>query len=134
MRGYGFIAADDGGEDVFVHANTLGDDRFVLAPGVPVEFEASESDRGLKAVSVRVLGKAPDPVAGGVVAQGAALPAPESVTARDDDVCDVLPVDALTRELTEVLLESVPELTGAQIVRVRRRVVDIARKYGWVED
>ena len=59
---------------------------------------------------------------------------PESVTARDDDVCDVLPVDALTRELTEVLLESVPELTGAQIVRVRRRVVDIARKYGWVED
>lgn len=49
VRGYGFIAPDGGGEDVFVHANVLGDDKYVFGPGLRVEFEVSDGDRGPKA-------------------------------------------------------------------------------------
>lgn len=55
VRGYGFIAPDGGGEDVFVHANVLGDDKYVFGPGLRVEFEVSDGDRGPKAYAVQVL-------------------------------------------------------------------------------
>lgn len=57
VRGYGFIAPDKGGEDVFVHVNVLGDDRYIFGPGLPVEFEEANSDRGPKAISVRIIEK-----------------------------------------------------------------------------
>ena len=36
-------------------------------------------------------------------------------------------------EVTEQLLQSVPTLTGAQIVQVRQALVELATRHGWVE-
>ena len=53
-RGFGFIALDDEGDDLFVHASeVVGDDR-VLREGQEVEFEIGEGDRGPQARHVRV--------------------------------------------------------------------------------
>ncbi len=53
-RGFGFLAPDDGADDLFVHASeVVGDDR-VLREGQEVEFEVGEGDRGPQARRVRV--------------------------------------------------------------------------------
>jgi len=66
-RGFGFLALDDGGEDLFVHASELaasGGSK-LLREGQTVEFEVGEGDRGPQAVRVRVTGEsAPDSALG----------------------------------------------------------------------
>ena len=55
-RGFGFLAPDDGGEDIFVHASeivTSGGPK-LLREGQAVEFEVGEGDRGPQALRVRV--------------------------------------------------------------------------------
>ncbi len=49
---FGFITADDGGKDLFVHQTGVADGS-TLAEGTKVEFDAESSDRGPKAVNVR---------------------------------------------------------------------------------
>ncbi|RSM90559.1 cold shock domain-containing protein [Kibdelosporangium aridum] len=118
VRGYGFIAPDDGGEDVFMHANDLRDEKFLFTPGTAVEFEVVEGDRGLKASSVKILER------------GQA----RATSTQDDEVmCDVLSPRELMQELTEALLESAPTLTAAQIVQVRQRIAKLAHAHGWLE-
>lgn len=55
-RGYGYIAPDDGGSNVFVHhtaiAAPLADGFKVVAVGARVQFEALEGNRGPEAVRV----------------------------------------------------------------------------------
>jgi cold shock protein len=62
-RGFGFLAPDDGGEDLFVHASeiaTSGGPK-LLREGQAVAFEVGEGDRGPQALRVRVTGEsAPD--------------------------------------------------------------------------
>ncbi|EFC84755.1 cold-shock protein [Parafrankia sp. EUN1f] len=131
VRGYGFIAPSDGGEDVFLHANDLLVEKSLVVPGVVMEFDVEDSDRGRKASSARIVrGSAPggpSPLAG---------PGPVSARADDggDGLCDVLPVEEFTQEVTEVLLQTEPPLTGTQILHVRRQLASFARKYGWVEN
>jgi cold shock protein len=120
VRGYGFIAPDDGGEDVFMHANDLRDEKFLFTPGTSVEFEVVEGDRGLKASSVRILERGQARTPGG----------PSS---EDEVMCDVLSPRELMTELTEALLEAAPTLTAAQIVQVRQRIAKLAHAHGWLE-
>ena len=52
-KGFGFIAQDGGGEDVFVHFSAIQMDGFkTLAEGQVVEFEVKNGDKGLHATNV----------------------------------------------------------------------------------
>ena len=48
--GYGFITPDDGGKDVFVHANGLNGIR--IDEGDKVSYDVEEGKKGLNAVNV----------------------------------------------------------------------------------
>lgn len=53
-KGYGFIAPDDGGDDVFVHFSAiLGDGYRTLNEGEKVEFTIEQSEKGPRAANVR---------------------------------------------------------------------------------
>jgi CspA family cold shock protein len=55
-KGYGFIAPDEGGEDLFVHHSDLaGDGRRSLKEGAKVSFDTRAGDRGPRAVNVTTL-------------------------------------------------------------------------------
>ena len=52
-KGYGFIARDEGGDDVFLHFSAINKPGFkTIADDVAVEFEVEENERGLSAANV----------------------------------------------------------------------------------
>lgn len=135
MRGYGFIAPEHGGEDVFLHVNDLLIPESALHSGLMVEFEIEDGERGLKASKVRLGLDAQSPSAQADVATAPQVPTGESATAEGQEpMCDVLSSAQFTREVTELLLTSAPELTGHQIQAVRQQFTLLGKRHGWVED
>jgi CspA family cold shock protein len=79
---------------------------------------------------VRMTGRGP----GGAAAVAAnSGPAVKAAPAEDDALCDVLSPAEFLRELTELILESAPTLTGLQITQLRRHLLQNAQEHGWVE-
>jgi cold shock CspA family protein len=135
IKGYGFVAPDTGGEDVFIHVNDLHSEKSLLAPGSIVEFRLEEGERGPKASAVTVL--QPGPGASAAAASFADAPSPAVGRPHDEatgeDLCDVLSRAEYEHELTEALLRAEPELTGRQILAVRKRMIDLGHAHGWTE-
>ena len=54
-KGFGFIAPDDGGDDLFVHHSEIQSDGYAsLDEGQKVEFEVGTGQKGPCAVSVKL--------------------------------------------------------------------------------
>ena len=135
VRGYGFVAPDTGGDDVFIHVNDLEFDKRHLAVGAVVDFEVEDGDRGLKASTVTLVAPAPALAAAAVGAPSVApapafLPPLPDVGSRPDGAA---PSEReLAAEVTEVLLAGVPTLTAEQVLATRGAFVAVARSHGWV--
>ncbi|GAA1218054.1 cold shock domain-containing protein [Kitasatospora nipponensis] len=126
VRGYGFIAPDGGGGDVFLHVNDLLVDKSLIGPGVHVRFDLEDGDRGRKASAVALVEHA-----AATTARSHAAADPRS--GQDEVTCEVLSVQEFSDEVTEALLAGSPSLTGEQILAVRRQLVRLAMAHRWVD-
>lgn len=55
-KGFGFIAQDDGGKDLFAHVSEIqGDGQKTLAENQRVEYDVRQGPKGLQAASIRAL-------------------------------------------------------------------------------
>ncbi len=58
-KGYGFILADEGGEDLFAHYSAIQMDGYkTLKAGQLVTFDVTRGDKGLHAVNIAPAGSA----------------------------------------------------------------------------
>jgi cold shock protein len=143
VRGYGFIAPSNGGEDVFIHANEVTDRGLRVFPGTRVKFRVVEGDRGLKAYDVRIIEEdqpaqsTPDTEAEELASHNGSHPAEvvttEPVAATEDELFEVFAEREFVQQITDLLLATMPQLTGTAILELRSSLVQFARKNGWVE-
>jgi CspA family cold shock protein len=142
IKGYGFIAPSDGGEDVFVHANEITDRGLKVSAGTRVGFRILDGERGKKAYDVRIL-EDPEPVprppatTGRPVAMGngSHKDGQQAVTRTpvDEELFEVFAEQEFIHQITELILTAAPQVTGAAILELRGSLLQFARKNGWVE-
>src|SRR5207245_2179411 len=97
-----------------------------------VEFRVVEGERGMKAYDVRIL-EDPQPAPGisavaanGLGSGGSSLPAaqePEKRSPADEELLEVFSEQEFVQQITDLLLATVPQLTGAVIVELRSSLV-----------
>jgi cold shock protein len=55
-KGYGFIAPEDGGKDLFVHHTSIAGEGFKSLPeNAKVEFESRDGQKGPEAINVQLV-------------------------------------------------------------------------------
>jgi|SRR5947209_12969775 len=131
-RGYGFVAPDEGGEDVFIHANDLSSVSSAVGPGTRLAFRVVNSARGPKALDVQVLTRSESSD------RGAGSPPARTATggsgsANAEDLCEVLPERRFLSEVTELILSADGTVTATQLLAIRAALSTFAKAYGWVE-
>ncbi|MGJ0120728.1 cold-shock protein [Williamsia sp. MIQD14] len=146
-RGFGFLAPDSGGADVFLHINDIDIDEQALKPGAQVSFDVEATERGSKAVNLAVTGAGADAAPRGGRRddrerdtrgdhrndRGDRTERAPRRTPRSTDAA-VLDATTFVEELTEILLDASGDLTATQIIAIRGRVADFAVARGWVVD
>ncbi|MCQ3830333.1 cold shock domain-containing protein CspD [Microbulbifer elongatus] len=83
-KGYGFILADEGGEDLFAHYSAIQMDGYrTLKAGQQVQFDIIQGDKGYHAANISALDAARP-------APSAAPPAAQTETVREQEAEEVL--------------------------------------------
>ncbi|WP_084472510.1 cold-shock protein [Mycobacterium sp. 012931] len=133
VRGYGFIAPDSGGEDVFLHANDLDFDRLLAKRGTRVSFDIEDGPRGKFATAVLITSEGSGTGLRRSLGSGRTGAGSKAAASDTDEYFDVFSAQEFKEAATEILLEATPSITGEQIVRIRAAFEGFARKHGWIE-
>ena len=108
VRGYGFIAPDGGGEDVFLHVNDLEVEKSQVRAGVRVMFGVEAGERGQFATAVHLMDEPGVPAAGEQPAR--------AQSSSDDEYYDVLSLGEFRQLVTELLLAVRPPMNTEQVL------------------